>query len=427
MQIYAYVCLNHLTRQKLRPTLTCMPPSPLLIAGDAASCISGLGRIAGEVATRADADLKDLYRVATLGYGGPGSRKFNFFQYHIEGMGANWALPNLPDVWEDWAGDEPGVILFIWDASRLGWFSRPNMMCEDPNLKQFLTSAKIQRWIYSPVDSEGPHGKLSYPLVQSLLGFDRILAYGPWGASVIRESLGDEFSRERDLSFIPHGIDPQIFYAWDRSESRKNFFRLTKAAHILNKQQTAIVDDNLLIGTIATNQRRKDWGLWAETCSLFLERQPKARFWIHIDKLENEWSIPALLVDFGLMDRTVVSLGSLSDSQMAQAYTACDLTLGIGAGEGFGYPIAESLFCGTPCIHGKYAGAVDFVPEELLINPVKLHLETPYNCYRSIFNAEDWVKKMEYFIGKRVNLPSQLDWKNVWPHFETWFRKGLRN
>lgn len=414
------------TRTGVCPRLTSMvAPSPVLIVGDAVSSGTGLGRIAGEVATRADANLKDVCRIATFGYGGPGSRRFKFPQYHIEGMD-NFVLPTLPEVWKDWAGNEPGVILFIWDAGRLGWFSRPNMMCEIEPLKQFLTSAKIERWIYNPVDAEGPHDKLSYPLVQSLLGFDRILAYGQWGEDIIRRSLGDQFSRERDLDSIPHGIDPEVFYPRDRSEARKTFMALTGSGNLRGTLPPPIQDDEILIGTVATNQSRKDWGLWAEICELFHDRHfPKVRFWVHTDRGENNWSIAALLVDFGLADSTVISLGHLSDEEMAQAYSACDLTLGIGAGEGFGYPIAESLFCGTPCIHGKYAGAVDFMDEDLLVNPARRHLESAYNYYRPIFDAKDWVDRMEYLLGKRVNSPSSLDWSNVWPRFDAWFRRGL--
>jgi glycosyltransferase involved in cell wall biosynthesis len=400
-------------------------PTPVLIVGDAVSSFTGLGRITADIAERADANLKDICRIATLGCNGPGSRRFKFPQYAIEGMAADFIIPNLPDVWDDWAGTEAGVIFFIWDASRLGWFSRPNVMCEDAALKRYLTNAKIQRWIYNPVDAEGPSGRLAYPLIQCLLGFDRILAYGQYGESVIRKSLGDEFSRDRDLGSISHGINSAVFYPRDRDISRRNFFLLTNATNVRGKTRRAILDDEPLVGAVATNQTRKDWGLWAESCALFHERHPKAQFWIHTDVLERNWSIPALLIDFGLIDRTAVSLGYIPDDHMAQAYTACDLTLGIGAGEGFGYPIAESLFCGTPAIHGNYAGAVDFLSEELLINPVVFHLDGLYASRRPVFHPKDWADKMEYFLGKRVNQPSQLDWSNVWPRFDAWFRKAL--
>ena len=79
--------------------------------------------------------------------------------------------------------------------------------------------------------------------------------------------------------------------------------------------------------------------------------------WIHIDAMERFWSISALLVDYGLQNQAVVTTGRLTDEQMTWAYSACDVTWGIGRGEGFGFPIYESLACGIPCIHGNY-GAV---------------------------------------------------------------------
>jgi glycosyltransferase involved in cell wall biosynthesis len=400
-------------------------PLPLLIISDAVSAPTGFGRIAGGVASRADEHLKDVCRVATLGYGGPGSRRFKFPQYAIEGMRKDFVIPNLPEVWEDWAGDEPGVILFIWDASRLGWFSRPEVMCEDRSLRKFLTSTNFRRWIYNPVDAQGPHGGLTYPLAQTLLGFDRILAYGQWGENVMRKSLGDVFSQERDLGSIPHGVDSAIFYPRDRSASRRNFTLATGATDLIGYALAEVREDEILIGAVATNQTRKDWGLWAKACGTFHGDHPEARFWIHTDILERHWSISALLVDFGLMDRTVISLGHLTDDRMAQAYSACDLTLGIGAGEGFGYPLAESMFCGTPVIHGNYAGGVDFLPESLLVNPISFHLEGTYCGERPTYSPKDWVDKMEYLLGKRVTRPSGLDWESVWPRFERWIRDGL--
>jgi glycosyltransferase involved in cell wall biosynthesis len=403
-------------------------PLPLLIISDAVSSGTGLGRIAGELAARADANLKDMCRVATLGYGGGGSRRFKFPQYSIEGMGKDWVIPNLPEVWEDWAGDEPGVILCIWDASRLGWFSRPNVMCEIPPLRQFLLSAKVRRWTYTPIDADGPNGKLSYTLAQSLLGFDRILAYGQWAEDVVRRSLGNEASQERDLGSIPHGIDSSVFYPRDRSTSRANFFSLTGANPIRAQLVTAILDDEPLVGTIATNQARKDWGLWAESCALFLSRHPKTRFWVHTDVLERNTgsSIPQLLLDFGLLDRTVISMEYIKDEKMAQAYSACDLTLAAGP-EGFGYCIFESLFCGTPCIHGNYAGAPEHLHNGLLVNPVAHRLEGLYALKRPVFQARDFADKMNDALGKRSNKPGELDWNHIWPRFDVWFRRGLNH
>jgi len=404
---------------------------PLLILSDAVSSPTGLGRIAREIAVRADANLKDVCRIATLGCGGPGSRRFNFPQYAIEGMN-DFVILNLPEVWEDWAGSEAGILLAIWDASRLGWLSRPEMSCENPVLQSFLTSAKMKRWIYAPLDACGPNGLLSYPLIQSLLGFDRVLAYSEWAENILRGSLGEKAAQKRDLDSVPHGIDPEVFHPYEQVACKANFSSITGSATVRGLQM-AVLSDKPLVGAVATNQSRKDWGLWAECCALFLSRHPNAWFWIHTDSLERYWSIPALLMDFGLIDRTLISVGHLSDQQMAKAYSACDLTLGIGAGEGFGFPIFESLFCGTPCIHGNYGGAPEHMSEPLLVNPARLWNGDPayryeglYCCKRPVFSAIDWANTMDSMLGKRMNRPGELDWENVWPRFEAWFRKGLK-
>lgn len=397
---------------------------PLLIVSDAVSGPTGLGRIAREIAVRADAGLRDICRIATLG-GGPGSRRFPFQQYFIEGMD-DFVLPTLPEVWDDWAGGEPGVILFIWDASRLGWFSRPEILCENPVLKSFLTAARFKRWIYAPLDAEGPNGKLTYPLTQVLAGFDRVLAYGAWGEEILRRALGPEISTEVDLTSIPHGIDSSVFYPRDRVPCRANFFKITQAK-ALRVHPPALGGNEPLIGTVATNQARKDWGLWAASCALFLHAHPQARFWVHTDGLERHWSIPALLADFGLMDRTVISLGCLEDDHMAEAYSACDLTLGIGLGEGFGYPLAESLACGTPVIHVNYAGGAEVIGiKEMLVDPVAYRYEGVYCCKRPVLDAKEVASKMECWLGRRGSLDSRFYWENLWPRWEAWLRRGLK-
>jgi glycosyltransferase involved in cell wall biosynthesis len=400
---------------------------PVLIVSDAASGQTGLGRIARQIAVRANEHLKDVCRVATMGSGGPGSRKLNFQQYAAEGMEGDFVMPNLPDVWDDWAGEEKGIILFIWDASRLGWIAHPEVMCEAPSLRAFLAARKFKKWIYAPIDAEGPNRKLTYPISQNISGFDRVLTYSGWAEGVVRRTLGAQVSEKVDLSSIPHGIDSSVFYPRGHAKSRAAFGQITGANYIQGTTVTPWGDEPL-IGTVATNQARKDWGLWAESCALFLKVHPNARFWIHTDKLERDWSIPALLVDFGLLHKTVISLGYLEDDRMAQAYSACDLTLGIGAGEGFGYPIFESLFCGTNCIHGNYGGAPAHMDKHLLVDPIGYHYKGVFTCKRPVFNAQDWADKMVALFDSKAPLsdfPEYLDWQYVWPRFEVWIRKGL--
>jgi glycosyltransferase involved in cell wall biosynthesis len=400
---------------------------PLLIVGDAPTSGTGLGRITNDISSLVANKLNDIFRVATLGYGGITSRHLPHHHYTAEGMDG-WIIPNLPEIWDDWAGKEHGVILFISDPSRLQWFSRPERSIElkkYPSLMHFFRKPPFQKWIYAPVDASGPNDRLSYGLAQNLLGFDRILAYGKFGEDVIRRTLGGDASDYLHLASLPHGIDTDVFYPRERSSARAFFFPIT-GAETMRGEKELVRPDEALIGIVCTNQFRKDFGLALEAVSI-LSRESPIRLWIHTDEVERigGWSISDLLVDFGILDRTMISLGHLSDDALAKAYSACDVTMAPGA-EGFGYPIAESLACGTPVVHGCYAGGADILPWQMQVNPVAFRYESIWACKRPVYDPYDWAKKAVELIGQRAQLDPRYDWKNNSAGWEKWFREGVK-
>ena len=405
----------------------------LLIVSDAISGSSGLARIARDISTRIHANLSDVYDLAVAGYGGATSCKFGFHQYHLEGVQSDWVLPSLPEIVNDFAGNERCTLLFISDPSRLGWFADPERLggetlAKYPGLKQWLLKANIARWIYAPVDASGPNDKLTLPLALTLMGFERILAYGQFGEGVIRRTIGDENANQRHLTWLPHGLDCSEFYEMPRKLSRKLFLEYTGAQTLFTmlgqKKTDPIADDEILVGAVATNQGRKNWCLAAETIAI-LSKKHKVRFWIHTDNLEGGWSIPSLLADFGLLEKTVISMGLIPDAKLASAYSACDLTLGPGV-EGFGFPAAESLACQTPVITGSYGGAADFVPKDMQIDPIGFYKEGSYSCMRPVYRAEDWAKKAEEWIGKRTQLDSVYDWEQNWQAWSKYLREAAK-
>ena len=266
----------------------------LLLISDAISGSSGLARIARDVSTRIHSNLSDVYDLAVAGYGSPGSCKFGFHQYHLEGVQSDWVLPSLPEIVNDFAGNERCTLLFISDPSRLGWFADPERLggetlAKYPGLKQWLLKANIARWIYAPVDASGPNDKLTLPLALTLMGFERILAYGQFGEGVIRRTIGDDNANQRHLTWLPHGLDRSEFYEMPRKLSRKLFLEYTGAQTLFTmlgqKKTDPIADDEVLVGSWHESAKKK-LPAWHRNYQAILVANHKLRLWIHTDNLE---------------------------------------------------------------------------------------------------------------------------------------------
>jgi len=400
-----------------------MAPVPILFLSDHPSSESGLARIGRDLAMRVHANLSDCFRVGYLGRGGMGGH-FPFPNWIIphslygSRQTTEWGSSVLPQVWQEFAGEQEGIVFVIYDANRMIWLTQPKYLNDCP-AKDFLINAPFKKWIYCPVDGHTPSGGLGLMASEALKGFDRVLAYTPYGARVLGNALerhaGDE------VPWIPHGLD-EVWSPRDKKASREYF---------------KFPEDSFVVGVVATNQRRKDWGLAGAVCQVLRKRfGSKFRAWFHIDQPEKDWNIMAVCSEFGLEDCTMVTLPPQTDEWLAAAYSACDVTLAIGA-EGFGYPIVESQACGVPVIHGNYAGGAGFVPPANLVEPAAMEIdgdpdpnERPLcldglsNIQRMVYYPRDWANRIGTH-ARPVGDMAPLRWPAVWPKWEQWFRGGL--
>ncbi len=275
---------------------------------------------------------------------------------------------------------------------------------------------KMRCWAYLPIDAAGPHGKLAYPLKQTVLGFDRVLTYSKWAQGIL------ENSGIANTDWLPHGLDASVWYPRPVKRDPAKY----------------------RIGIVATNQARKDWALGIQTAAILRDKfQRDVTLWLHTDALQRFWDIPALLIDYGFIcptrdsvsltrlglqtDRVLVSTADFTDEDMATQYSLCDVTLGIGRGEGFGYPIFESLACGTPVCAHDYSGYAEHLPEWMMVPPELFPHEGLYCEARPVGSPRVWAEHIaQYqpdFTG--IELPKQLEWTNLWSRWADWLRKGL--
>jgi glycosyltransferase involved in cell wall biosynthesis len=367
-------------------------------------------------------------RVATVGYGCPGAARLPWPQYHLERRD-DFVFPELPYIWRDFCGDDNGILLTIHDISRMLWLADPNF-CKDEQLaawlKEMREHKKMRLWGYFPIDACSVGGRLNLQMGHILKGYDRCLAYSSWASDVISNTINDG---QLKADWLPHGIDTSVFKPRDHKQARQFFLpRLQgKVAWPTPDKPVSpnIPRDALAIGIVATNQSRKDYGLAIQAIAEIANSR-EVFIWIHTDTLKREWSILELLSAYGLIEATVVTQGRLSDDIMAHCYSAMDVTLGIGRGEGFGYPIFESMACGTPCIHGYYGGAPEFMNPEHLVEPAGLRIEGPWNLLRPVGNPKEWADRILSATETAALFSPQLDWNNLWPKWEKWIEEGLR-
>jgi len=195
-----------------------------------------------------------------------------------------------------------------------------------------------------------------------------------------------------------------------------------------------------LVGCVATNQTRKELGLWAEVgARLVEETRGNVRLWLHVDTPVRHWNVHALVADFALGEYVEVTGPPVDDTWLAAKYRACTITFLPSSGEGFGYPLFESLACGTPVVTGSYAGGgslmAAFGLAHLLVPPVAWRLEGVHNCMRPVYRAEDFVttilQAMEQHRAMEISREAvaacvaHLDMMRLGKTWKKWLREGL--
>ena len=382
-----------------------MERTPLLLLGDSPRMPSGLGRLARDVgallASEQEALGIDLLQVGwedldAASYGYLPSYAFT----PVFDLGHDWGKTRVQQITVEYFGPDAQPILFgLWDPSRL----IPYVCGRD--------SWPGPVWAYPALDGTNVHGSLGGQLPAFVALVDSLLAYGRWAAGVYRPL------RQAPVSYLPHGLQtvvPALAPPWGD--------RWSPAAHVL--------------GVVATNQPRKDWHSAVRLLHDLHDVDAAWRGWFHVDQLVTPaWSLPELIALYQLQDAVVVTT-SLDDGALAAAYAACTITYAPGRGEGFGYPVVESLQQGTPAVIIDYAGAAELVPMAAWrAQATASQIEGAYAIRRPIADRADLLRAAEA-AATAAQDPStaaycrgavaHLAWDALWPRWRSWIRRELQ-
>jgi glycosyltransferase involved in cell wall biosynthesis len=385
--------------------------NPILLLSDAPEQFTGLARIGRDLASLLS--TMPQFRVGYLGRGGSGSRRFPWTQYSFP-EDHQWGEEHLERVWDDFSEGENGIVMSLWDASRMLWFAGEGRGLP-VKMQRFLGAGRnFKKWGYFPVDATGPDGaSLGIEMATAVAGYDKVLAASEWGASILRNS------GRNDADWMPHGIfsgifmpaaDPRPLLGWK--------------------------SDDIIVGCVMTNQARKDWPVAFECIATLKQKYGnKLKLWVHTDVMIRHWNLYALASDYGIAECLDVTL-ELSDEQMVLRYSASDCTILPSGGEGFGFPIAESLMCGTACVVTGYAAGQEIVHEACRIAPAAYRVDTSHNVRRAVLSGaafaaaahgEIEAKRLDPF-GRSQDLRSSvrhLGWENLKGPWSRWLLEGL--
>jgi glycosyltransferase involved in cell wall biosynthesis len=316
----------------------------------------------------------------------------------------SWGREAVESAWQYFYGDRPGIVFTIWDPARCHAFLE---------LPPHLT-----KWGYFAVDGHNRHGTFGGPAAEAVKGYQRVLAYGAYGAEVLTTVRADGTHVEA----LPHGIDTNVFKPTMTAAARASAERIIGAR---------LTPETRVIGCVATNQARKDLGLVVETMASLITRGQDVHLWLHIDEQVGEaWSVPQLYEDYPELRGRLSVSQSVTDEVLAACYASCSVTIAPGRGEGFGYPILESQWCGTPVVGMNYGGGADYLPETGRVTPFMLHAEGPYNVQRPLVNPLMMASAIEKLLTNQNTwaMPPaahQTRWSTLWPEWREWVAAGL--
>lgn len=402
-----------------------------VIIGDSPARQSGLGRICGDLWNWLQWDDGeqvalpiDHFRPILLGHPGPEAMR------DLEHWGALDLLSYAACIPQS----DRLIVFTVYDPARC--FSIAQAVGDLRKVRP------VELWGYFAVDAEGPYanGAFGGPAAAALLSYNRVLAYGEFGARVLHATMargphpeGCGCGQDTPPTHLPHGLDP-LWFNVDYDHMTE--FDEWTADWIIAQQEAK----RPIIGCVAANQPRKDWGSIALALRALNQAGLDFAFWAHTDrKSTSAWNFSELAAVSGLGDERFMLTGGdatddlreggggLSDQQLAFLYRSCKFTVAPGLGEGFGYPIVESAACGVPCLGIDYAGGAPWLTHA--IYPESWRHEGAYLLKRPVIRASTWAVFMKDMLGKigahrHLDVPP-LAWPNLWPRWRTWLLEGL--
>lgn len=245
---------------------------------------------------------------------------------------------------------------------------------------------KYFKWVIMPtVDSAPQQTEWLYTFCNA----DMVVPYTEWAQHVLLEACGDKINLFPKPALA--GVNPNEYYPIvDKEEHKKSYFGINGlkiTGLVLRNQKRKLIADMLLAYKKYLNNLR---------LSNNTELYNKSFLYLHTTYPEEHgWNLPALLYEFGMMDKTYFTYmcrncghiepskfqnsikkctkcnnvsaslpnptNPVSTEKLNDIYNLFDLFIQYAICEGFGYPQIEAASCGVPIASVDYSAMSEIV------------------------------------------------------------------
>lgn len=209
--------------------------------------------------------------------------------------------------------------------------------------------------------------------------------------------FGQEQIQMHDIEspYIPMAIDTELYKPTDKYDN---------GGQILTGRQLMGFDEDVFVVSLINANKgvlpsRKAWAENILAFSIFAERHPDARLYIHTERFGNVGGIQMnpLIKAVGLRDEQFKFVNQyalhsgIPNEAMAALYSASDVLLASTLGEGFGLTVLEAQSCGTPVIANNFSAQPELVGDGWLTE------------------GQPWWDPTQYAWFNTPNIPSIVD------------------
>ncbi len=379
----------------------------LAFYGDSPTCTSGFATVSRNILMGLHATNRFDIEVYGINYrGGPHDFPFNIwplcFNNDLNGRPDPFGRKKMLELLTD-RKRRYDVYFFLNNLHKLTFL--PTLLDRLRHKRHRFTSI-----VYYPIDAT-PDKKW----LENIQDAHRIVAYSEYG---MKETLNIMPALKSKISFIYHGIDPNVFSPIPESERilfKRNYFGISK--------------DTYLVTNVNRNQLRKDVPRTMMAFKEFKKKVPNSILYLHMAREDVGGDIVKMAQMLNMKEREDI-IFTEDDFTPAQGvpveilnkiYNASDLIVSSATGEGWGLSSIEAMAAKRPCLfpghttlseifadgRGKLikAGGDNahraFVPEE----PVRL---------RPIVHINDMAAKMLWMYKNKAKVKRMVDKSYKW-------------